>query len=199
MLTSIFTIIPATQFKTIPWKNGKGDTIELAINEGGCLNDFQWRLSMASVVEDGVFSDFTGYQRNLILIKGEGIELVHDDKVTDKLTHLLSMATFDGSCKTFGKLINNPIVDFNIMTNKESHQVIVNTYIENTTASLPTNTLCFIYALDNNVQVTSKSDTADNKMNIVLPAGDIGKLAATNKKTITVSGNKMIVISLQEK
>ena len=52
----MINIIAPKQFKTVAWKNGLGETTELAINRGGTLNSFDWRLSMASVVEDGVFS-----------------------------------------------------------------------------------------------------------------------------------------------
>ena len=76
-------IISPDQFKTIAWKNGQGETTELAISPGGTLADFDWRLSMASVVSDGAFSDFTGYDRQLILLNGHGIKLAHDDKQTD--------------------------------------------------------------------------------------------------------------------
>jgi environmental stress-induced protein Ves len=193
LTTPIFTIIPASKFKTIPWKNGKGNTIELAINEGGNLDSFEWRLSMASVVEDGVFSDFSGYLRNLILIKGEGIELIHDDKVTDKLSRLLTMATFDGACKTMGKLTHDAITDFNIITNHKSHNVEVNTYLTLSKITLPAKTLCFIYCLDDDAKI-SLSDS-----DIILPAGDLGQLSANNSQTVTVSGQKMIVVILQEK
>lgn len=72
-------IISPNEFKRLPWKNGKGETIELAINEGGSLADFDWRISMARVTEDGAFSDFSGYQRHLLLLDGIGIELTHLD------------------------------------------------------------------------------------------------------------------------
>jgi environmental stress-induced protein Ves len=72
-------IIHPHDFKRLPWKNGKGETIELAINEDGSLADFDWRISMASVTEDGPFSDFSGYQRHLLLLEGTGIELTHLD------------------------------------------------------------------------------------------------------------------------
>jgi len=55
----MLTIISPQQFKQIPWKNGKGTTTELAISDGGTLDHFAWRLSIASVVEDGEFSDFS--------------------------------------------------------------------------------------------------------------------------------------------
>ena len=57
-----------------PWKNGKGLTVELArAEEGGAL---LWRLSMATVAEDGPFSLFPGIERNLTVIAGPGFRLV---------------------------------------------------------------------------------------------------------------------------
>ena len=57
-----------------PWKNGKGVTVELARAEkdGTVL----WRLSMATVAEDGPFSLFAGIERNLTVISGPGFRLM---------------------------------------------------------------------------------------------------------------------------
>ncbi len=51
----MLTVFSPENFRTIPWKNGLGHTTELAISEGGSLDDFDWRLSIASVVNDGDF------------------------------------------------------------------------------------------------------------------------------------------------
>lgn len=64
-----------------PWKNGKGVTVELARAEiGGAL---LWRLSMATVAEDGPFSLFPGIERNLTVISGPGFRLVGDCMALD--------------------------------------------------------------------------------------------------------------------
>ncbi len=56
-----------------PWKNGKGVTVELArVDADGAM---LWRLSMATVVEDGPFSIFPGIERNLTVISGPGFRL----------------------------------------------------------------------------------------------------------------------------
>ena len=110
----MITVISPDSFKKIPWKNGLGFTTELAINDGANLDDFDWRLSIASVTSNGEFSNFSGYDRNLVLIEGNSLSLQHDQKHTDKLTQLLDIAKFDGGCKTFGTLHNGAINDFNI-------------------------------------------------------------------------------------
>ena len=113
-------LISPGQFKTIPWKNGLGETTELAISEHGTLDYFDWRLSIASVVSNGSFSDFNGYDRNLILIEGCGICLTHDDDKKDNLLNILDKASFSGGSKTVGTLTRGAIKDFNIMTNQKN-------------------------------------------------------------------------------
>ena len=50
-------------YRTMPWANGLGQTVEMIRVEGD--QGLLWRLSMASVVEDGDFSIFPGIERNL--------------------------------------------------------------------------------------------------------------------------------------
>src|SRR3989338_5597281 len=60
-------------YTTMPWANGKGVTVEmLRVEEGG----LKWRLSRASLVENGDFSAFPGIERNLTVISGPGFDLV---------------------------------------------------------------------------------------------------------------------------
>jgi uncharacterized protein len=143
----MISVFSPENFKTIPWKNGKGETIELAINDGGTLDDFIWRLSMTNVVEDGVFSDFSGYQRHLILIEGNGISLQHDHNQIDKLTRILEVANFDGACGTVGRLHAGAITDFNIITHQEKCSVNVETYSEQQKIELKVADICFVYSL----------------------------------------------------
>ena len=106
------TTYSPSDFVTVPWKNGKGETIELAINPGGTLAQFDWRLSIATVVEDGEFSDFSGVERNLILIEGNALHLHHQLAGVETKYNLdkkLSFATFDGASKTLGHLPAGPI------------------------------------------------------------------------------------------
>jgi environmental stress-induced protein Ves len=186
----MITILSPKQFKTIPWKNGQGETIELAINVGGKLDDFIWRLSMASVVEDGVFSDFSGYQRNLILIEGNGINLQHDDSKIDKLNRILDVANFDGGCRTVGNLTAGEITDFNIITHKEKCSEVVETFIEQQTIELKAADLCFIYSLSGAFQLTSYQNQQ------IVKAEHLLKINSLKAGDMTVTGQKLIVVYL---
>jgi len=190
----MFTIITPKQFKTLPWKNGKGETIELAINDNASLDNFSWRISMATVVEDGVFSDFSGYMRNLILIEGNGLNLQHDHNHIDRLSDLLDVATFDGGCTTVGNLHNDAIIDFNVITDKAKYQTTVSTYLQKTTQQIKDADLCFIYSLTGEIEFSSDNNTIKG----LLPQGHLLKVNRLQSTLLTVEGEQIIIVELNE-
>ncbi|WP_019029269.1 HutD/Ves family protein [Colwellia piezophila] len=192
----MITIFSAAKFKTIPWKNGLGHTTELAISDGGNLDDFDWRLSIASVVNDGDFSNFAGYQRNLILIEGNGLILDHRNGDVDKLTKLLDISHFDGASKTHGALVNGGIKDFNIMTKQGSFAAQIDTYPAKKQVSLSPNsgTLVFAYSLSGDMTIEHDKNTTN------VTEGALVQLEnqADNQSAITITGENMIIIQLTE-
>jgi environmental stress-induced protein Ves len=69
-------ILRSTDFRTMPWKNGGGETTEIVVSPpGASMDDFDWRVSMARVVSDGPFSIFPGIDRSLTLLEGTGMTL----------------------------------------------------------------------------------------------------------------------------
>ena len=195
----MLTILSPEIFNTIPWKNGLGHTTELAISDGGNLADFDWRLSIASVVNDGDFSNFTGYQRNLVLIAGEGLTLDHRNGDIDKLTQLLDIARFDGGCNTHGSLVNGGIKDFNIMTKQSSFSADVNCYItqQSITVELLPSRLFFAYSLTDEIAVqTSENETCTLAVGHLIKYQASGSLSSEQRPVITVSGKNMIIIEL---
>ncbi len=194
-------IISPGQFKSSLWKNGKGTTTELAISANSTITNFQWRLSIANVVEDGLFSDFRGYCRNLILISGQGLRLEHQnsqqasDTSVDQLDSLLKFATFDGANITQGTLIAGAITDFNLMHNPDSFSAQVTTYVDAQTLKLTDSDICFIYPLADQVTLTRLSD---NKV-IDLAKGHLLKLSNTRFSDYQLSGKQMIIINLTER
>lgn len=192
-------IIPPSEFKTLAWKNGLGETIELAINEGGTLVEFDWRISMASVIEDGEFSNFSGYTRNLVLIEGNGINLQHNDNKIDKLSHILDRTTFDGDNKTIGNLHAGDITNFNVITRAKTIKVEVNTHNKLVNHPLKKAELCFVYSLYRD----AKLQMADNEQVFTLPAGHLLQISnVCNKITHDVaqlSGTHLIIVYLHNK
>lgn len=96
-----------------PWKNGKGVTVELcrAERDGAIL----YRLSMATVAEDGPFSVFPGIDRNLTVISGPGFRLTGDGIALDCLP--LVPVAFPGDVAVSASGTAAGVSeDFNVMT-----------------------------------------------------------------------------------
>ena len=101
-------------YHEMPWANGRGKTIELlkALAPGGGM---LWRLSMATVAEDGPFSSFPGIERNLTVIDGPGFDLVGG--ITLRADPLRPVA-FAGDIPVRAARVTGIAVDFNVMTQR---------------------------------------------------------------------------------
>ena len=113
-------LLGPADYKLMPWKNGRGFTTELAVFPAQAdlrTTPFDWRVSMADVIEDGDFSPFPGYDRTLIVARGEGMELSFDGaSAPTRLTGSGQGATFSGDWTTHGRLLDGPVRDFNAMS-----------------------------------------------------------------------------------
>ena len=116
-------IIRASDYRRMPWKNGGGETVEIAISPAGAaLDAFDWRISMARVASNGPFSRFSGIDRTLAVLSGSGIRL----SVAGRAAVLLGGDTppfaFSGDDLASAELIDGPIDDLNVMTRRASHR-----------------------------------------------------------------------------
>ena len=60
------------------WKNGGGSTSQIQIfpqDADPAGESFLWRLSSAAVTDPGPFSLFKGYDRWLVILRGDGLVL----------------------------------------------------------------------------------------------------------------------------
>lgn len=108
----------ADSYAVMRWKNGGGSTTEIAVSpEGASLDDFDWRISMARIEQDGPFSAFSGVDRTLTLLDGPRVELrVGNRDVT--LTADRPSLRFTGEDRVTASVPAGPIVDFNVMTRR---------------------------------------------------------------------------------
>lgn len=112
-------LIPFAGLAPAPWKNGGGSTIEIAIGPPDAgFDDFDWRVSLATIAEDGAFSQFEGVDRTLALVDGPGM-LLHIDGEPTMLTEADPVVAFDGSSEVSAKLNRGPTTDFNVMSRSE--------------------------------------------------------------------------------
>lgn len=112
------TRITPADHTLMPWKNGKGSTAEIAVRRPPGNDRFLWRLSQAQVPEDGPFSDFSGYDRTLVLIEGTKLGLDFGEGRAARLEAPFAHAAFAGDWPTVATLSAGPVADLNIMTDR---------------------------------------------------------------------------------
>ena len=91
------TLLDPATARAMPWKNGGGSTVELAISPADAgLEDFAWRISTAQVAVDGAFSSFPGIDRSLAVLAGNGVCLQRADGQRETLLSGGAIAVFGG-------------------------------------------------------------------------------------------------------
>ncbi|TFW28855.1 HutD family protein [Massilia arenosa] len=118
-------LIPYASLEASLWKNGGGSTVNIAMApRGAAFEDFDWRISLATIGQDGPFSLFDGVDRTLALVEGKGVllEIEGDGKgVVDEFNQVYE---FPGEARIQATLVDGPTRDFNVMSRRAvcSHQ-----------------------------------------------------------------------------
>jgi environmental stress-induced protein Ves len=120
------------QYRSMPWRNGRGVTLEIA-REPSIGEDFEWRLSLATVASSGPFSNYAGFGRSVTLIAGEGFQLSIGDQAPVILDRLGATALFPGDAATRCTLVNGPATDLSLMV-REPGTIISVTRIQSVAA-----------------------------------------------------------------
>jgi uncharacterized protein len=104
------------------WKNGLGETAEIAIAPAGAaLDRFDWRVSMARVEAAGPFSAFPGIDRTLTVVEGAGFRLAVGGQAAIELTRRSPPFSFEGDRSAQADLVAGPVSDLNVMTRRECY------------------------------------------------------------------------------
>lgn len=114
-------ILRRAAYRRMPWKNGGGETLEIAVSPpGGTFDTLDWRVSMAMVAQDGPFSVFPGIDRTLCVLDGAGLELdfgahggAHDVTPASAPFHFAADHALNA------RLFAGPITDLNVMTRRD--------------------------------------------------------------------------------
>ena len=101
-----------------PWRNGGGSTREIACwPPGAGLDDFDWRVSIASVAASGPFSVFAGVDRTIMLLAGEGLRL-QAPGLDHRLNTLHAPFAFSGDVALNYTLLGGESTDLNAMSRR---------------------------------------------------------------------------------
>ncbi|HYX34617.1 MAG TPA: HutD family protein [Oligoflexus sp.] len=128
-------------YRIMPWKNGAGSTTELLISPRGSSVQagFDWRISLAQVPASGPFSCFPDYQRTIMLLRGDPMQLVHQDH-GEHLLQAFQPYDFHGALTTTGILTGQPVEDFNVMIRDHLGRASIEVYRGTENTEFPTQT-----------------------------------------------------------
>lgn len=100
-----------------PWKNGGGNTREIACwPTGADMDHFGWRVSVATIASAGPFSIFAGVHRQMLLLSGGGVQL-HSESAgwQHRLDQHWQPFVFSGDDLVECELLGEASTDFNLM------------------------------------------------------------------------------------
>jgi uncharacterized protein len=111
-------ILRAADRVATAWKNGGGITREIAAYPpASALDQFGWRISIASVTRGGPFSVFAGIERELVVLQGT-LRLVVDGAGEKLLDENSPPERFSGEAAARGDPVDGPVTDLNVMTRR---------------------------------------------------------------------------------
>lgn len=116
-----FTLLHAADARRSRWKNGRGESLELALwpeNARFERGDFDWRISRSRVEEAGPFSSYPGFERLLLVTSGEGLVLEHGSAAPRTRVRPFEPVRFDGDWPTAATLVGGPIEDVNVFARR---------------------------------------------------------------------------------
>lgn len=111
-------VIPANEYRRERWKNGLGWTREIIrVPESDA---WHWRLSIAEIERDAAFSAFPDVDRELVLVRGNGLRLCFGDGRCVTLEPPHGRLRFRGEDDVHGELVDGLTHDFNLMWRRDA-------------------------------------------------------------------------------
>jgi hypothetical protein len=173
----MITVVSAADWRRMPWKNGLGETAEIAV-EGGD-GGFLWRLSVAQVAQSGLFSVYPGVERWITVLSGAGMRLLVGDDAPRTMRALDPPVCFAGDVATRCELLDGAIQDFNLMLGRRRAGGRLDV-VAGPLSVQPTGGVVLLYAVSSGVAV-SGADAA--------PVA----LAPTDTAVIRITGSRVVL------
>ncbi|WP_211453265.1 HutD/Ves family protein [Collimonas antrihumi] len=169
----------------MPWKNGGGITREIMrCPANSSLDDFEWRISVATVSTAGQFSIFPGIDRSLALTEG-GKLLISQGARRVTLTPATPVFEFAGEEQIGSSLLAGPVTDFNVMTRRQLHTHKLNRFAF-------TGTLC-----TPRLGHTSLVYIVKGSPHILLPTSRVVQLAPGDAVLLTASDQQLTLHAME--
>jgi environmental stress-induced protein Ves len=114
-------------YRTSPWKNGGGTTIDIAEanRPGHAPGDWAgllWRFGRTAIVAPGPFSDLAGCDRAQVVVRGRGLVLVSPDGEIDVRRPWLPVR-FRGEDRIVSRLEAGPVEVVNLIADRAHFEI----------------------------------------------------------------------------
>lgn len=103
-----------------PWKNGGGTAVDLVVSpEDASVDDFEWRINIATIARSGPFSNYPEIDRDFRVLDGGELEL-DVDGTRQLLVAGGASCRFPGDRPTYARLLDEsiPCRAFNVLTRR---------------------------------------------------------------------------------
>src|SRR5215469_13989419 len=112
-------LLKSKNYRSMPWKNGRGVTLEIA-REPAAGEEFAWRLSLAQIDADCDFSPYPGYRRALVLVSGDSLQLRFRGHGSASLGPAKRGTRFEGDWRTHCAVPQGVCTDLSLIVRKGS-------------------------------------------------------------------------------
>jgi environmental stress-induced protein Ves len=83
------------------------------------LEDFHWRVSLATVEDGGLFQRYWGVDRSLALLEGGALAMAVDGAHKSRIEAGPAKLAFNGEASIFGCPLDGPVIDLSVMTRRQ--------------------------------------------------------------------------------
>ena len=121
------TLLEPSSFRSSPWKNGGGTTIDIAEanrpdHVSGDWAGLLWRFGRTAIVAPGPFSDLAGCDRAQVVVRGAGLVLELPDSEID-VRRPWSPVRFRGEDRITSRLESGPVEVVNLIADRTHFKI----------------------------------------------------------------------------
>lgn len=194
MPPAVLTPLSPETFRSKPWKNGGGVTVDIAdaCRPGADPAGWEgmvWRLGRTAIVQPGPFSDLTGYERLQAVIVGSGLVLEGASGEID-LRRPFVPVRYDGGLPLVSRLENGPVEVVNLIVDRALCEADMVVPVVGEAMAL-TGGIAILYAPGE--AVTARCDGAE----VTVPAGHALRIHAEAGVSLTVEAGQGLLASIR--
>ncbi len=183
-------LICAADYRKMRWANGRGTTHEILRSPD--TDCWQWRLSLATIVDNAPFSTLPGIDRVLVVAKGAGMVLTVDGEDIEVLAH--GVVRFDGESAVTCRLIDGPVRDLNLMSRRPRRSTLDVATIQRGEPLRPDTTgeSSLITVLSGSLTVTTNAGMVPH----MVLAHDLDSVLLEHGEAVTISSRGAAVVAI---